>query len=308
MNLLGNLRSRPGGRRKKHRLGRGKGSGFGGTSTKGHKGQKARSGYKPLKGFEGGGQPLIRRLPKFGFTRVGTPSQIFNLKSLNRFEKEVTPEMLHKAGLLKKGEKLRILSSGELKKPLHITAHHFSARALEKIKKAGGKADLLKAKSGSSGKASLSKGNDKKTGVGGGIKPQSETEPKAELKRKAEPKAELQSKKESKEKSQDKKESKKGRGEVKVQSKADVSSEGQVKKSKPDKKNSAGGIKPQSKAEPKTELKKKAEPKAETQKASKEKPQNKSESKSDSKVKVQSKAEALQSKKINQKKSEAKKK
>lgn len=145
MSVLSALKPASGSRHKKHRLGRGKGSGKGGTSTKGHKGQKARSGYKAPKGFEGGGMPLIRRLPKFGFSnrRFQTCYAVLNVCSLNRFDEEVNPRILYQSGLIKKNALVKILGKGELKKALKVQAHKFSAEALKAIKKAGGQVLIL---------------------------------------------------------------------------------------------------------------------------------------------------------------------
>ncbi len=145
MSVLSALKPAPGSRHKKHRLGRGKGSGKGGTSTKGHKGQKARSGYKAPKGFEGGGMPLIRRLPKFGFSnrRFQTRYEILNVGHLNRFDGEVNPQVLYQSGMIKKKALVKILGKGELKKALKVQAHKFSAEALKAIQKARGQALVL---------------------------------------------------------------------------------------------------------------------------------------------------------------------
>ena len=145
MNLLSELSPARGSRHKIKRLGRGKGSGHGGTSTKGHKGQKARSGHKPLRGFEGGQMPLVRRLPKFGFTNAQfkTHYDIVNLSDLNQFDSEVNPEILRQAGLVGKNALVKILGKGELKKALNVKSHRFSQSALESIKKAGGKTETL---------------------------------------------------------------------------------------------------------------------------------------------------------------------
>ena len=166
MRVLGELSPLRGSRHKMKRLGRGKGSGHGGTSTKGHKGQKARSGHKPLRGFEGGQMPLVRRLPKFGFTnaKFKTTYDIVNLSDLNRFDSEVCPATLNQAGLVRKRSLVKILGKGqgELKKALNVKAHRFSKSALEAIKKAGGQATVLSPvaqpseKSAASGKTSAS--------------------------------------------------------------------------------------------------------------------------------------------------------
>ena len=143
MNILSKLSSAPGAKHKAKRLGRGRACGCGGTSTKGHKGQKARSGHKPLRGFEGGQMPLVRRLPKFGFTntRFKTQYNIFNLSDLNRFDKEVNVELLTAAG--KKSLPVKILGRGVLKKALKVQAHRFSRSAVKAIEKAGGQVETI---------------------------------------------------------------------------------------------------------------------------------------------------------------------
>ncbi len=140
MNLLSQLK--PAHRKKSKRLGRGKGSGKGGTSTKGHKGQKARSGVNIPRGFEGGQMPLARRLPKFGFTNADfkTKYDIINLSQLSKLEGELRISDIVKKKLAKKGRKIKILGNGSIEKSLIIEAHKFSRSAKEKIEKQGGKA------------------------------------------------------------------------------------------------------------------------------------------------------------------------
>lgn len=134
--------------KKRKRLGRGDASGKGGTSGRGHKGQKARTGKKIKVGFEGGQMPLMRRIPKRGFTNaMGKNYQVINLSALGKFNKdeEINPEVLKEKNLISKGNKLvKILGEGELNKPLNITAHAFSKSAKEKIERAGGKITILK--------------------------------------------------------------------------------------------------------------------------------------------------------------------
>jgi large subunit ribosomal protein L15 len=144
MSLLSNLKPAKGSTFSKKRVGRGIGSGLGGTAGKGHKGQKARTGGRVRWGFEGGQTPLMRRLPKFGFSNVNfeTKYDIFNLTQLEQFNGEVTPEMLEAAGLLRYG-RIKILGGGALKKALTVKAHKFSAGAKEAIEKAGGKAEII---------------------------------------------------------------------------------------------------------------------------------------------------------------------
>ena len=137
--LLSQLKSRHG--RKAKRLGRGQGSGRGGTSTKGHKGQKARSGARIPRGFEGGQMPLMRRLPKFGFTnrRFKTFVDIVNLETLNRFDKEeIRIEDMVKEGLVHKNRQVKILGQGTLKKAVRVEAHQWSESAKKAIEKIGG--------------------------------------------------------------------------------------------------------------------------------------------------------------------------
>ncbi len=146
---LNELRPKEGSRKKEKRIGRGIGSGHGKTSTKGHKGGLARSGGGGKgPGFEGGQMPLIRRIPKRGFTsHFPDGAAVVNLESLNRFDAKstVTPEQLKEAGLVRKSAAaVKILGEGELSKPLMIQAHRFSRSAMEKIQKAGGKADVIK--------------------------------------------------------------------------------------------------------------------------------------------------------------------
>ena len=136
-------------RTKKVRKGRGTGSGIGKTSGKGHKGQRARSGGAKAPWFEGGQQRLVQRLPKVGFNNIfAVEYEILNLGILNeKFESGsvVNRETLLSIGLIKtKKKKIKILANGELTKALNITADKFSAKAAEKIKIAGGKAELAK--------------------------------------------------------------------------------------------------------------------------------------------------------------------
>ncbi len=121
------------------------GSGMGKTSTRGHKGQGSRSGSRTMRGFEGGQMPLHRRLPKRGFTNIfRTEYAVVNLGRLAELgETEVTPEVLHKHGLAGKHDLVKVLGDGELKAALTVRAHKFSKSAMEKIQKAGGKAEVL---------------------------------------------------------------------------------------------------------------------------------------------------------------------
>lgn len=150
MSLLSSLSPFEGSKHAPKRIGRGIGSGMGGTSTKGHKGQLARTGGKVRRGFEGGQTPLHRRLPKFGFNNKDfqTKYEIVNLNQLQNFEGVVGPEELKKSGLIHLGKsevtKIKILGDGAVSKPLTVRAHKFSKKAIELIEKAGGKAEVLK--------------------------------------------------------------------------------------------------------------------------------------------------------------------
>ena len=129
---------------KKKRVGRGPSSGHGKTSTRGHKGQKARS--KIALWFEGGQMPLTRRVPKRGFVNISRQkNQIENIENLNIFQEKdiITPEVLRKAGLVKKKGKIKILGKGKLNLALEVKAHRFSQEAERKIKKAGGKIEVI---------------------------------------------------------------------------------------------------------------------------------------------------------------------
>jgi large subunit ribosomal protein L15 len=133
------------------RIGRGIGSGRGKTSGKGHKGQIARAGYKALSIWQGGGSPLVRRVPKRGFTNIFGPQvAAVNVGDLDEFFQAgdaVTPEVLQEKGIVKRRfDELKILGDGELTKSLTISAHKFSASAKEKIEKAGGAATVLPGK------------------------------------------------------------------------------------------------------------------------------------------------------------------
>jgi large subunit ribosomal protein L15 len=144
---LHNLAPAPGSKKRRKRIGRGPGSGHGKTATKGHKGILARSGGGKRPGFEGGQMPLVRRLPKFGFTN---PSRIeysiVNLKSFEQWAGEgtVTPQAMVDAGLIKRKRlPIKILGVGELKKSLVVQAHKFSKSAEAKIQAAGGRVEVI---------------------------------------------------------------------------------------------------------------------------------------------------------------------
>ncbi len=145
---LNNLRAPEGSTHKKKRVGRGPGSGLGKTAGRGEKGQKSRSGYSAKIGFEGGQMPLQRRLPKRGFTNIFKKQWIeVNLSALDQSfaaNEEVTPELLHERGLIKKGRRdIVVLGTGEISKALRISAHRFTKSAREKIERAGGAATLI---------------------------------------------------------------------------------------------------------------------------------------------------------------------
>ena len=145
MSLLSSLKPKWGATGYRKRVGRGTGSGLGGTSGKGHKGQKARAGGRVRRGFEGGQTPMARRLPKFGFSNVSFANNfdVFNIANLVTLGlKDVSPETLEKAGLLRYG-KVKILGHGELKTAVTVRAHKFSSKAKEMIEKAGGKAEVI---------------------------------------------------------------------------------------------------------------------------------------------------------------------
>jgi len=127
------------------RVGRGMGSGMGKTSTRGHKGQRSRSGSRMLRGFEGGQMPLHRRMPKRGFTNIFRKQ--YSIVSLERLaalgETSINPVVLRKAGVVKTKHPVKILGDGELSIALTVQAHKFSKSAQEKITKAGGKFEVL---------------------------------------------------------------------------------------------------------------------------------------------------------------------
>ena len=129
----------------KKRVGRGMGSGMGKTSTRGHKGQRSRSGSRMMRGFEGGQMPLHRRLPKRGFRNIfKTEYTVLNLDRISALgEKTVTQEALVKAGLAGKNALIKVLGDGELKGAITVHAHKFSKSAQDKIAKAGGKAEVI---------------------------------------------------------------------------------------------------------------------------------------------------------------------
>jgi large subunit ribosomal protein L15 len=142
---LSNVRAPKKATANKKRVGRGMGSGMGKTSTRGHKGQRSRSGSRMMRGFEGGQMPLHRRMPKRGFTNIFR--QEFNIVNLEKLvalgETTITPEVLRKAGVIKTKYPLKVLGDGELTVALTVHAHKFSKSAQEKITKAGGRFEVL---------------------------------------------------------------------------------------------------------------------------------------------------------------------
>ncbi len=143
---LSELKPAEGSRKKRKRVGRGPGSGHGKTACKGHKGQRARSGRGPKAGFEGGQMPLQRRLPKRGFRNPFRERiSIIHLRDLNRFEKDaiVDPDRLIAAGLCQRGEKIKLLSDGDLHHPLTIRVHRASRAAMKKVEEASGRVEVI---------------------------------------------------------------------------------------------------------------------------------------------------------------------
>ncbi|WP_216831072.1 50S ribosomal protein L15 [Alkalihalobacterium elongatum] len=144
---LHELKPAEGSRKVRNRVGRGIGSGNGKTAGRGHKGQNARSGGGVRPGFEGGQNPIFRRLPKRGFTNPTRKEfTIVNLETLNRFDAgtEVTPELLIETGVVKNvKDGIKILGNGKLEKQLTVKANKFSATAVEAIEAAGGKTEVI---------------------------------------------------------------------------------------------------------------------------------------------------------------------
>ena len=141
-----NLQPAPGGNKGTRRVGRGAGAGYGGTSTRGHKGAKSRSGYSHKVGFEGGQMPLQRRVPKFGFKNINRVEyKAINLDALQALAEasnltKITVEDLRNAGLVSKKALVKVLGNGAITKALEIEANAFSKSAEEAIKAAGGTA------------------------------------------------------------------------------------------------------------------------------------------------------------------------
>ena len=148
---LSNLKPKEGSiQNPKKRLGRGQGSGKGGTSARGHKGAKSRSGYSKKLGFEGGQMPLQRRVPKFGFTNINRVEyqgvnldKIQSLIDNKKIKGSMDVQSFINNGLAKKNDLIKVLATGEITSPLKISAHKFSAAAKSAIEKSGGEAIVL---------------------------------------------------------------------------------------------------------------------------------------------------------------------
>jgi large subunit ribosomal protein L15 len=146
---LSNLKPAKGSTKGRKRIGRGQGSGYGGTSTRGHKGQKSRSGYSRKTGFEGGQMPLQRRVPKFGFKNINRKEykgiNVSTLQDLadKRKLKEISVDTLIEAGLVPKNTLVKILGNGELKTKLNVKAHAFSKSAVEAIESLEGTVEVI---------------------------------------------------------------------------------------------------------------------------------------------------------------------
>lgn len=146
---LSNLKPATGSVKKSKRIGRGQGSGKGGTSTRGHKGAQSRSGYHKKLGYEGGQMSLVRRVPKWGFTNFNRKEyKGINLDILQRIADKdgvtvITPEVLVTSGYTSKNDRIKILGRGELKAKMEITAHAFSGTAKKAIEELGGTANII---------------------------------------------------------------------------------------------------------------------------------------------------------------------
>ena len=146
---LSNLKPAKGSIHREKRIGRGQGSGHGGTSTRGHKGAQSRSGYSRKRGFEGGQMPLQRRLPKFGFTNINKVEyKAINLAVIETLaakqkSSKIGVEELYAAGLISKNDKVKILGNGKLTQKVDITAHAFSKTAIAAIEEFEGTAVIL---------------------------------------------------------------------------------------------------------------------------------------------------------------------
>lgn len=146
---LNNLKPAKGSVKKEKRIGRGQGSGHGGTSTRGHKGAKSRSGYSSKKGFQGGQMPLQRLVPKFGFKNINRVEyKAINLSTIQQLAEElklssIDFQTLLEAGFVSKNDKVKILAKGELKSKVDVKAHAFSKTAKEAIEKLEGTTELI---------------------------------------------------------------------------------------------------------------------------------------------------------------------
>lgn len=145
---LSNLKAASGSTHSEKRIGRGQGSGHGGTSTRGHKGAKSRSGYSQKRGFEGGQMPLHRRLPKFGFTNIHKIEyKAINLSAIEQLAAKgittITKAELHEAGLISRNDVVKILGDGVLTSKVEITVNKFSKTAIAAIQAAGGSATTI---------------------------------------------------------------------------------------------------------------------------------------------------------------------
>ncbi|HLN74897.1 MAG TPA: 50S ribosomal protein L15 [Prolixibacteraceae bacterium] len=146
---LSNLKPAEGSTKREKRIGRGQGSGHGGTSTRGHKGAKSRSGYKTRRGFEGGQMPLQRVVPKFGFKNINRKEfKAINLNVIQELAESlnvstIDTDILVEAGMASKTDKIKILGDGILNLKLDVKAHAFSKRAKETIEKLAGTTEIL---------------------------------------------------------------------------------------------------------------------------------------------------------------------
>ncbi len=146
---LNNLKPATGATGREKRIGRGEGSGHGGTSTRGHKGAQSRSGYSRKPGFEGGQMPLQRRLPKFGFNNINRVEfKAINLSTLQELNEKrgvevINLDVLAQFGLISKNDKVKILGNGNLTAKLDVTAHAFSKSAIAQIEAQQGKATKI---------------------------------------------------------------------------------------------------------------------------------------------------------------------
>ena len=143
---LHDLSPAKGSKHKKKRVGRGPGSGLGKTAGRGEKGQKSRSGHSRRAGFEGGQMPLVRRVPKRGFTNIfRVEYAVINVGDLGDLGGEVNPDALAQHGLVPRGRPVKVLGEGELSQAVVVSAHKFSKSARAKIEAAGGRCEELQA-------------------------------------------------------------------------------------------------------------------------------------------------------------------